>query len=100
MTAYAAPRTVAEAVALLAATPGAAPVAGGTDLVVGVRAGKHGWPDALVAIHGVAELRGIEELPGGGLRVGALVTHAELAGHPNAHVVKNAKHKLEKLAAT
>jgi hypothetical protein len=24
----------------------------------------------------------------------------ELAGHPNAHVVKNAKHKLEKLAAT
>ena len=82
MTTYAAPRTVAEAVAALAALPGAALVAGGTDLVVGVRAGKRGWPEALVAIHGVEELRGIEELPGGGLRVGALVTHAELAAHP------------------
>ena len=39
MTTYAAPRTVAEAVALLAATPGAALVAGGPDLVVGVRSG-------------------------------------------------------------
>lgn len=81
MTTYAAPRTVAEAVALLAATPGAALVAGGTDLVVGVRSGKQGWPGALVAIHGVEELCGIEELPGGGLRLGALVTHGELAGH-------------------
>ena len=81
MTTYAAPRTVAEAVALLVATPGAALVAGGTDLVVGVRSGKHRWPDALVAIHGVVELHGIEELAGGGLRLGALVTHGELAGH-------------------
>ena len=40
MTTYAAPRTLAEAMAALAATPGAAPVAGGTDLVVGVRGGK------------------------------------------------------------
>ena len=60
MTTYAAPRTVAEAVALLAATPGAALVAGGTDLVVGVRSGKQEWPGALVAIHGVEELHGIE----------------------------------------
>ena len=81
MTTYAAPRTVAEAVALLAATPGAALVAGGTDLVVGVRSGKQGWPGALVAIHGVEELCGIEEPVGGGLRLGALVTHDELAGH-------------------
>lgn len=82
MTAFAAARTVADAVALLAALPGAVPVAGGTDLVVGARAGKRGWPEALVAIHGIEELRRIEELPGGGLRVGALVTHAGLAGHP------------------
>ncbi len=81
MTTYGAPRTVAEAVALLATTPGAVVVAGGTDLVVAVRSGKQEWPAALVAIHGVEELRGIEEPTGGGLRLGALVTHAELAGH-------------------
>lgn len=79
MTAYAAPRTLAEAVALLAATPGAAPVAGGTDLVVGVRAGKSAWPAGLVALHEVAELRGIAVEDGGGLRLGALATHAEVA---------------------
>ena len=55
---------------------GARPVAGGTDLVVGARQGKAALPDALVAIHGLAELHGIAELPGGGLRIGALVSHA------------------------
>lgn len=83
MTAYAAPRTLAEAVALLAALPGAEPVAGGTDLVVGVRAGKRAWPEALVALHEIEELRGIAGAGGaGGLRLGALVTHAALAADP------------------
>ena len=93
MTAYAAPRTVAEAVALLAALPDAAVVAGGTDLVVGVRQGKGAWPAALVAIHEIAELRGIAGAGGaagaasspdarGGLRLGALATHADVAGDP------------------
>lgn len=81
---YAAPRTVAEAVELLAATPGAAAVAGGTDLVVGVRQGKRSWPAALVAVHEIAELRGIEadERSAGGLRLGALATHAEVVADP------------------
>lgn len=80
-TAYAAPRTVAEAVAALAATPGARAVAGGTDLVVGIRQGRRAWPPALVAIHGVEELQGVDTGPSG-LRLGALATHAQIAAHP------------------
>ena len=65
------------AVAALAA--GARPVAGGTDLVVGARSGKAPLPESLVAIHRIAELRGVEPLADGGLRLGALATHAEIA---------------------
>jgi CO/xanthine dehydrogenase FAD-binding subunit len=68
-------RSLDEALEALAA--GARPVAGGTDLVVGARSGKAPLPDSLLAIHEVAELRGVER--GDGLRLGALVTHAELA---------------------
>lgn len=75
---YFAPASIAEAVELLDREEGAAVVAGGTDLVVAARAGRRSWPETLVAVHRVQELRGIEETPGGGLRLGALVTHAEL----------------------
>lgn len=57
---------------------GARPVAGGTDLVVGARQGKAPLPEHLVAIHRLEELQRIDE-QGGALRIGALVTHAELA---------------------
>jgi CO/xanthine dehydrogenase FAD-binding subunit len=67
--------------ALQALAEGARPVAGGTDLVVGARQGKAPLPERLVAIHGLGELRGIEEADGG-LRLGALVTHEDLATHP------------------
>ena len=77
---YTAPATLPEALSALAG--GARPVAGGTDLVVGARQGKAPLPDSLVAIHGLAELRGISETSGGGLRIGALVSHAELVAHP------------------
>ena len=60
--------TVDDAVAAIAA--GGRPVAGGTDLVVGARTGKSQLPDSLVAIHRVAELRGVESLDDGGLRLG------------------------------
>jgi CO/xanthine dehydrogenase FAD-binding subunit len=76
---YAAPGDLAEVLAALRA--GARPVAGGTDLVVGARQGKAALPDALVAIHRVEALRGIAAAEGGGLRLGALVTHAELVEH-------------------
>ncbi len=79
MTTFATATTLEEALAALAA--GARPVAGGTDLVVGTRQGKAPLPDALVAIHRLSELHAIDEAAGG-LRLGALATHAEIAAHP------------------
>jgi CO/xanthine dehydrogenase FAD-binding subunit len=76
---YTAATTLADALAAVGA--GSRPVAGGTDLVVGDRQGKAALPDALVAIHGLAELRGIAE-DGGGLRIGALASHADVVAHP------------------
>ena len=76
--AYVAAETVEDALAALAG--GARPVAGGTDLVVGARQGKAPLPESLVAIHRLAELRrldGSDEV----LRLGALVTHEEIAEH-------------------
>jgi CO/xanthine dehydrogenase FAD-binding subunit len=61
---------------------GAEPIAGGTDLVVGVRAGKRMLPEALVAIHGVEELRQLEQRADGGLRIGATVSHETLYESP------------------
>jgi len=79
VTSFATATTVEEALAALAR--GAKAVAGGTDLVVGARQGKASLPDALVAIHRVSELHAIDETADG-LRLGALVTHAEIAAHP------------------
>jgi CO/xanthine dehydrogenase FAD-binding subunit len=66
--------------ALEALAGGARPVAGGTDLVVNARGGKHPLPDRLVAIHRLDALRTIDS-SAGTLRLGALVTHREIAGH-------------------
>ena len=71
--------TVDDAVAAVAA--GARPVAGGTDLVVGARSGKSPLPEAIVAIHRIAELHGVQVLDDGGHRLGALATHAEIAAN-------------------
>ena len=79
MPGFATATTVGEALAAL--SRGARPVAGGTDLVVGARQGKAPLPDALVAIHRLPELDAIDEA-GDSLRLGALVTHAEIAAHP------------------
>jgi CO/xanthine dehydrogenase FAD-binding subunit len=76
---YTAAETVEDALAAMA--NGARPVAGGTDLVVGARQGKAPLPDSIVAIHRLADLRGIE-LDGDTLRLGALKTHEEIAEHP------------------
>jgi CO/xanthine dehydrogenase FAD-binding subunit len=76
---YAAAESVDDALAALAG--GARPVAGGTDLVVGARQGKAPLPDDIVAIHRLAELRGVD-LDGDTLRLGALTTHEEIAEHP------------------
>jgi CO/xanthine dehydrogenase FAD-binding subunit len=82
VTTFASATTIDDAVAAVGG--GARPVAGGTDLVVGARQGKEPLPESLVAIHRVEALRGIEPT-GQGLRLGALVTHAEIAADPTIH---------------
>lgn len=69
---------VKQARALLARHPHARVLAGGTDLVVGARSGKRALPESIIAIHRLRELSGIETLAGGGLKIGALTTHADL----------------------
>ena len=78
---YEAPNSLDQAVALLAAEPGEARVlAGGTDLLVQMKTDLI-EPALLVDIKGIPETRQIVE-EGGGLRVGAAVTGAELKEHP------------------
>ena len=67
--------------ALVALGEGARPIAGGTDLVVGARHGKAALPGDLVAIDRIDELGGVE-LDSAGVRVGALMSHAELMTDP------------------
>lgn len=74
--AFVSAQTLDEALSALA--NGARPVAGGTDLVVGARQGKKPLPDSIVAIHRLDELRGLAAADGR-LRLGALVTHEEIA---------------------
>jgi len=81
-TAYVSAQTLDEALSALG--DGARPVAGGTDLVVGARQGKSPLPESIVAIHGLDELRALAS-EDGRLRLGALVTHEEIA---NAAVVR------------
>ncbi|MBW2282956.1 MAG: xanthine dehydrogenase family protein subunit M [Deltaproteobacteria bacterium] len=77
---YEAPRSVQEAVALLAADAGAKVLAGGTDLLVQMRTGA-GAPAAFVDIKRIPELMRIE-VDGHGLRCGAAVPAAEICEHP------------------
>ena len=78
---YEAPSSLDQAVALLAKETGEARVlAGGTDLLVQMRTDLVD-PVLVVDIKGIAELRQIKE-EGGGFRVGAAVTGAELKEHP------------------
>lgn len=57
-------------------THGAAPLAGGTDLLVARRAGKVD-PECLVSMQDLDELRGVER-EGDALRIGAMEAHARL----------------------
>jgi carbon-monoxide dehydrogenase medium subunit len=77
---YAAPRSIDEAVALLADAEGDARVlAGGTDLLVQLRAG-HVKPALVVDIKHIGEMREIAQVDGG-FRIGAAVTGAEFGEH-------------------
>jgi len=72
------PGSVDEALALLAERPEARLLAGGATLVAMRNAGLVD-ASAYVALDGIAELRGIEQLPDGGLRIGAMTRHRETA---------------------
>ncbi len=75
-----------EAVALLTEHQGKARVlAGGTDLVVLLRAGKV-TPEIVVSLNRIDELRCLIFNPDDGLRIGALVTHSELIENEDVRV--------------
>ncbi len=79
---YVVPRTLDEAVGAFAEAKGAARIlAGGTDLLVQMRAGAV-RPGLVIDIKKIAELTGIEETADGGFRIGGAVAGARLAEHP------------------
>jgi carbon-monoxide dehydrogenase medium subunit len=81
-TQYLMPRTLDEAVGAFAAANGAARIlAGGTDLLVQMRAGTV-RPGLIVDIKKIAEMTSIEETADGGFRIGAAVSGAVLGEHP------------------
>ncbi len=79
-TEYVVPQSVAEAVAALSESPGARVMAGGTDLMVGMREG-HVRPTRLVDITRIEELTGIGT-QNGSLRIGAATKIDEILDHP------------------
>jgi CO/xanthine dehydrogenase FAD-binding subunit len=75
------PRTMAELWSTMDGDPEALIYAGGTDLLVKMRAGKVAAAPALICLERLAELRDIRETAVG-IRLGAAVTHTELLRHP------------------
>lgn len=78
---YVAPPTLDEAIKAFAAADSARIMAGGTDLLVQMRAGVL-KPGLIVDIKKIAETTVIERTADGGFRIGAAVSGAVLAEHP------------------
>jgi xanthine dehydrogenase YagS FAD-binding subunit len=76
---YERPTRVADAIRL-AAQPGAAFVAGGTNLI-DLMKGHVATPTLLIDVNRLP-LATVSALPDGGIRIGALVRNSDLAGHP------------------
>jgi CO/xanthine dehydrogenase FAD-binding subunit len=75
---YKTPNTIEEAIELLWQAEGKAKViAGGTDLVIGLRSGDY-TPQSIIDITRIEELRKIGE-KNGAVSIGAAVTHSEIA---------------------
>ena len=72
------PASLDAALALLAADPEALPLAGGATLVAMMNADLV-EPSALVSLRAIDELQTIEAAADGGLRIGAMISHAALA---------------------
>ena len=74
------PTSVEDAIALLAADPEARVLAGGTDLLVRLRAGQIA-PSAIVDVKRIAEMTTITQEKDGGWRIGAAVPSDEMNEH-------------------
>jgi aerobic carbon-monoxide dehydrogenase medium subunit len=79
---YARPSTLAEAIALLAEAPGESKVLAGGQSLVPMLNMRLVRPAVLVDVNRLRELTGITETAAGGLRIGALTRHVELAASP------------------
>ena len=79
---YARPATAAEAVALLASHHGEAKLLAGGQSLVPLLNMRLVRPAVLVDLNGARELERVEAAPDGGLVLGALVRHADLAASP------------------
>lgn len=80
---YARPRDV-DGASRLVAEPGSQFIAGGTNLIDLMKGGVES-PARLVDISQVGGLAQIHELPGGGVRIGALASNSDTALHPLIH---------------
>jgi carbon-monoxide dehydrogenase medium subunit len=74
---YARPKTVEEAISLLADHDGARPLAGGQTLVNVMKA-RAASPDVLVDLQDLEELRGLRDLGNGSVELGAMTTYTQL----------------------
>ena len=75
---YLKPKTVEEALELLSSATGStAVVAGGTDLLLDIRQGRHDPVDQMVDVSGIAEMQKIT-LDGDQIIIGAAVTHKQI----------------------
>ncbi|HEX6680934.1 MAG TPA: xanthine dehydrogenase family protein subunit M [Gaiellaceae bacterium] len=81
--AYARPRTIDEALGLLAEHEGARPLAGGQTLINVMKA-RAAAPDVLVDLNGIAELSGIELRSDGTLEIGPMTTTSGLIASQEA----------------
>jgi CO/xanthine dehydrogenase FAD-binding subunit len=79
---YQAADTLDEALAAWAERPGAAYLAGGTDLLPQMRTGRRS-PRRLIDVKRIPVLAGIRELEDGGLAIGAAVPLAMIEDHPS-----------------
>src|SRR5215470_15069952 len=76
---YAAPATLSEALAALSKNSEAKALAGGHSLLPMMKL-RLATPTMLIDLRNVAELRGVSA-NGGGWRIGAMTTHAQIAGN-------------------
>lgn len=78
---YYQPSSVSDALEILDRARGSARlIAGGTDLLLDIRQGRHPPVEAIIDITGIEEMRTIEEIDGQ-LYLGAAVTHARILAH-------------------